>query len=62
LQILANRRKLLQRRCSALHRLRRPVKVLIGHLQVVFLGNQPTMAEPLADDMHRELLRQVGFS
>ena len=41
---------------SALHRLRCPVKVLVGHLLVVFLRDQPTVAQSLADGVHRGIV------
>lgn len=50
---------LLQRRCSAILRFCCLCKVFVGDLQVVLLGDQFPMAEPLADDMHRVSFRQI---
>mgnify|MGYP004272100229 CR=1 FL=1 len=36
--------------------------VVVGHLQIMHLGNQRRVADPFADDMQREASRQFGLA
>ena len=45
-----------------LHRfLHRLLEVLVGHLQVMLVGNRGRVPDPTADDMDRVRLAQLGF-
>ena len=36
--------------------------VVVGHLQIMHLGDQRRVADPFADDMQREASRQFGLA